>query len=68
MPSCETAFGQRIKGTIEIVEDDGELKLIIRTTDKVFDAIKEQGKHSEELEQQNLREFIYPVEGIFLSH
>ena len=38
-----------------LTEDVAELKLIIRTTDKFVDAIKEQGKQSEEL-QQNLKE------------
>ena len=38
-----------------LTEDVAELKLIIRTTDKLVGAIKEQGKQIEEL-QQNLNE------------
>ena len=38
-----------------ITEDVAELKLIIRTTDKLVDAIKDQGKQIEEL-QQNFNE------------
>ena len=43
---------EQLKG---ITEDVAELKLIIRTTDKLVDVIKEQGKQIEEL-QQNLKE------------
>ena len=43
---------EQLKG---ITEDVAELKLIIRTTDELVDAIKEQGKQIEEL-QQNMNE------------
>ena len=43
---------EQIKG---ITEDVAELKLIIKTTDKLVDAIKEQGRQIEEL-HQNLKE------------
>ena len=43
---------EQLKG---IIEDVAELKLIIRTTEMLIDAIKEQGKQIEEL-QQNLKE------------
>ena len=38
-----------------VTEDVAELKLIMRTTDELVDAIKEQGRQVEEL-QQNLKE------------
>ena len=37
-------------------EDVAELKLIIRTTDKLVDVITEQGKQIEELQQKNFNE------------
>ena len=45
---------EQLKG---ITEDVAEFKLIIRTTDKLVDVIKEQGKRIEEL-QQNFNELI----------
>ena len=39
----------------ELTEDVRELKMIIRTTDKLVEAIKEQGKQIEEF-QENLKE------------
>ena len=43
---------EQLKG---LTEDVAELKLIMRTTDELVDAIKDQGKQTEEL-QQNLKE------------
>ena len=43
---------EQLKG---LTEDVAELKLNIRTTDKLVDAIKDQGKQIEEL-QQNLKD------------
>ena len=40
---------KQLKG---LTEDDGELKLIIRTADKLVDAIKDLGKQIEELQQK----------------
>ena len=39
----------------DVTEDVADLKMIIRTTDELVDAIKEQGRQIEEL-QQNLSE------------
>ena len=38
-----------------ITEDVAELKLIIRTTDKLVDAIKEQGRQIEELNKASIK-------------
>ena len=53
---CLKKFAEIAKEQLKgVTEDVAEIKLIIRTTDKLVDAIKDQGKQIEEL-QQNLKE------------